>query len=137
MFETMFNNVSLLKKGLDASWLKNEVISNNVANVDTPGFKSSSVQFEAMFKEALDNNGSNFVGTKTQEKHLDIGSKDINKLNATATQNNNTTMRLDGNNVDIDSEMTELAKNTIYYNMLSIKVSKELGRLRLAITEGK
>lgn len=46
MFEKMFNNVSLLKKGLDASWLKNEVISNNVANVDTPGFKSSSVEFE-------------------------------------------------------------------------------------------
>lgn len=136
MFDKMFSNVSLLKKGLDASWLKNEVISNNVANVDTPGFKSSSVDFESVFKDALDGD-SDFVGFKTREGHIDIGVEDVSDLNAKIIQNNETSMKLDGNNVDIDSEMTELAKNTIYYNMLSIKVSKELGRIRMAITEGK
>jgi len=49
----LFNDIQLLEKGIDASWLRNQVISNNIANVDTPGFKSSKVEFESVFKAAL------------------------------------------------------------------------------------
>jgi flagellar basal-body rod protein FlgB len=46
-------------------------------------------------------------------------------------------MRMDGNNVDIDVEMSELAKNTIYYDALRLKASKEFQRLKMVISEGR
>ena len=41
-----FNYVNVLDKALDASWTRNSVIANNIANVDTPGFKRQDVKFE-------------------------------------------------------------------------------------------
>jgi flagellar basal-body rod protein FlgB len=128
MIDKVFNNVGVLQKGLDASWLKNEVITNNIANVDTPGFKSSSVSFESAFKSAL--SGQSFAAKKTREKHIDFKSQ---SLEATVTTNTGTSNGLDGNNVDIDYENAELAKNTIYYNTLIEQVSSEFRKLSSAI----
>ncbi len=130
MIDKIFNNVGVLQKGLDASWLKNQVISNNIANVDTPNFKSSSVSFESMFKSAL--NGESFAARKTREKHIDFKSQ---SLEATVTTNEGTSNGLDGNNVDIDYENAELAKNTIYYNTLIEQVSSEFRKLNSAINK--
>ena len=134
MFTKIFNDVSLLQKGLNASWTRNEVIANNVANLNTPGFKESNVEFESYFQEAL--NQESFVGLKSDPRHVDIGNS-ANDVQATVVKNDSTSMNKDGNNVDIDAQMIELSKNTLYYNMLTIKASKELGRLRMAINEGK
>jgi len=128
MIDKIFNNVGVLQKGLDASWLKNEVITNNIANVDTPGFKSSSVSFESAFKSAL--NGQSFAAKKTREKHIDFKSQ---SMEATVTTNAGTSNGLDGNNVDIDYENAELAKNTIYYNTLIEQMTSEFRKLSSAI----
>ncbi len=128
MIDKIFNNASVLQKGLDASWLKNEVITNNIANVDTPGFKSSSVSFESAFKSAL--KGESFSAKKTRDKHINFQSQ---SLDATVTTNTGTSNGLDGNNVDIDYENAELAKNTIYYNTLIKQVSSEFRKLSAAI----
>ncbi len=128
MIDKIFNNASILQKGLDASWLKNEVITNNIANVDTPGFKSSSVSFESAFKSAL--NGESFAAKKTRDKHINFQSQ---SLEATVTTNTGTSNGLDGNNVDIDYENAELAKNTIYYNTLIEQVTSEFRKLSAAI----
>jgi len=136
MLNSIFNHISVLKKGLDASWTKHEVIANNIANNDTPGFKSSRVDFESIFKEALSDDG--FVGKKTNEKHIDIGkSADLDNLNPIITKNTETSMRLDGNNVDINYEMTELTKNILFYNTLTQKINNEFSRLKKVINEGK
>lgn len=128
MIDKIFNNVGVLQKGLDASWLKNEVITNNIANVDTPGFKSSSVSFESAFKSAL--NGQSFAAKKTRQKHIDFKSQ---SMEATVTTNAGTSNGLDGNNVDIDYENAELAKNTIYYNTLIEQMTSEFRKLSSAI----
>ena len=128
MIDKLFNNVNILQKGLDASWLKNEVITNNIANEDTPGFKSSSVSFEAAFKSALSD--QSFSAKKTRNQHIDFQSQG---LEASVTTNTNTSNGLDGNNVDIDYENAELAKNTIYYNTLIEQVSSEFRKLSAAI----
>lgn len=136
MIQKLLSNVNLLQKGLDASWLRNEVISNNIANSDTPGFKTSKVEFEKIFSEALERD-SNFVGNKTREKHIDIGYSDLAKVKPTVVKSQTGSLRLDGNNINIEEEMTELAKNTIYYNILSEKISKDLALLKKVINEGK
>lgn len=135
MFEKIFNSTSYLEKGLEASWKKNEVINNNIANVDTPGFKRSEVEFESVFKSALEEGG--FTAKRTREGHIYTGSGDFDSINPTIVTDNSSTMRMDGNNVDIDKESSELAKNTIYYYTLIQKISSEFTKLRMAIREGK
>ena len=130
----LFTDVAPLEKGIDAAWMRNQVISNNIANVDNPGFKSSKVEFESVFKAAL--SGRGIDAKKTRDGHRSFGSGAEN-VSASVVQNSNTTMRHDGNNVDIDYESAELAKNTIYYNTLVQKISSEFRRLSMAINEGK
>lgn len=125
----MFSNVNALNLGLNASQLRAEVINNNIANNDTPDFNRSSVEFESYFKSALD--GDDFSYKRTREKHMDLG------MGGTASprivEDTSTTMRMDGNNVDIDKEMTDLAKNVIYYHSLTTQVTKEFELLKIAI----
>lgn len=132
MIDKMFSNVNMLKAGLDASWLRNEVITNNIANVDTPGYKSSSVSFETAFKSALNQEG--FSSKATRAGHMDFSD---NLPRATVVTDTDTTYRMDGNNVNIDVESAALAKNQIYYNTLVRQLSSEFSKLKMAINEGK
>jgi len=132
LIDNLFSNVDILKAGLDASWLRNKVITNNIANVDTPNFKSSSVSFESAFKSALEQD--DFTAKKTQEGHIDF---DADMPQATVTTDADTTYRMDGNNVNIDAENAKLAKNQIFYNALSEQLSSEFRKLSMAINEGK
>lgn len=134
MINQIFNDVKILEQGLDASWLRNQVINNNIANVDTPGFKSSKVEFESIFKRALSRQSSTLK--KTREGHIDMSSMPSN-LSSMVVENNGTSIRMDGNNVDIDYESAELARNQIYYNTLVQQMSSEMRKLSLAINGGK
>lgn len=132
MFARLFGGtISALEKGLDAASLRNDVINNNIANVNTPNFKSSSVQFESLLRDAVE--GKSLKGSITNARHIAIGGADVDDVSAVVVQNNNTTMRADGNNVDIEAEMTDLAKNTIYYNALVRKITGQITQLRTAI----
>ncbi|MGI6707447.1 MAG: flagellar basal body rod protein FlgB [Clostridia bacterium] len=126
MFGWFVKNTGILEKSLDAVWLRNQVISNNIANVDTPGFKSSKVEFENILRSAMENGELSSDGTAGMDG-----------LEPVVVENRWTTMRMDGNNVDIDSEMVDLARNSIRYDALVQKISKEFGRIRMAIREGK
>lgn len=133
MFERLFGgSISALERGLNATSLRNDVISNNIANAETPGFKSSSVEFESLLSDAIEQNG--LKGTRTNARHIAIGRGDVDEVNARIIENDDTSMRADGNNVDIEAEMTDLAENSIYYNALVRKISGQLGQLRSAIT---
>ena len=117
-----FNYVNVLDKALDASWTRNSVIANNIANVDTPGFKRQDVKFEEYLL--------NEVGY-TDDLDSEVARTDLDNLSAmTYTDYGNVSYRLDGNNVDIDTENAELAKNHIkYYTMLD-STSQEFSRLK-------
>ncbi len=128
MIDKLFNNVNMLQNGLDAAWLKNQVITNNIANVDTPNFKSSSVNFEEAFKAAM--NEDRFAGEAAQEGEAKFSSQGMTSAIHT---NTDTSEGLDGNNVDIDYENAELAKNSILYNTLVEQVSSEFRKLSAAI----
>ncbi len=136
MFNKIFRSTAYLERGLDAAWTRHQVIANNVANVNTPDFKASHVEFEDHFKAALEDEALGIKNKKTRAKHIDF-SEDIDTLRVRVIQDTTTTERMDGNNVDIDYEMAELAKNSLYYNTLATKATQDLSRLRVAITEGR
>ena len=137
MWDNMFKSVDLLQRGLSASWTRNAVIRNNIANVETPGFKASDVEFESLMARAV--TGSGFKGAKTHPNHIDIGSgyADLSSVRPMIVRREDTSMRMDENNVDIESENVKLAQNSLYYNTLVEKMNSELRRLRMAITEGR
>lgn len=128
-------NMSLLEKGLDTASLRNQVLANNLANVDTPGFKRSDVAFEEELKKAIAGKGR-LTGFITNEKHIPIGGSSKIGLNPKVVIDKTTTMRNDGNNVDIDREMAALSKNSIMYNALVQEISGEFTKIKSAI-EGR
>ncbi len=122
-----YNYINVLDKASDASWLRNEVISNNIANVDTPNYKRKDVQFEAYLKSAVEG------GDSLDE---DINNMDLNTIDATTyTEFSGLSYRFDGNNVDIDTESAELAKNQIRYYTLLDSMTQEFSRIRSVLNK--
>ena len=102
-----FDYVNVLDKAADASWTRESVLANNIANVDTPGYKRQDLDFESTLREELG---------RCKHESLDkkIGNADLNKLNPSIyTDLSNYSYRLDGNNVDIDTEEVEFASEQI------------------------
>ncbi|MCL2663820.1 MAG: flagellar basal body rod protein FlgB [Oscillospiraceae bacterium] len=136
MWNNIFKPMDVIQKGLSASWTRNAVIRNNIANVETPGFKASYVDFESQFKRAVE--GSGFVGTRTHSEHRRIGpGTSLEDFRPMIRQSRHLSMRADGNNVDIESENVRMVQNTIFYNTLMEKLNGEIRRLRMAISEGR
>ncbi|MDW7674462.1 MAG: flagellar basal body rod protein FlgB [Bacillota bacterium] len=126
------NSLKYLEEGLNAASLRHGVISNNIANAETPGFKKSVVLFEEALKEALKRN--NNLLKRTNDKHFP-GTQQIPGPKIVSLDN--TTMRNDLNNVDIDYEMTMLAKNTLMFQALSEQISRKFSSLKTVISGGR
>lgn len=112
-------NSRLLEKGLQAASLRQRILANNVANVMTPGFKRSRVEFEDQMAAAL---GSGADPEAVQPK-VEVDKDSLG--------------RPDGNNVDIELEMTRMAENQIYYAALTRQLSDQFARLRTVINGGR
>lgn len=117
----MYNGINILGKSLNASLMRHNVISENVANEDTPGYKRKDVKFEGLLQEALLSNNK-------------LSNIDVNALTPqVVVDKSNLSYRLDGNNVNIDTEMTELTKNQIKFNVLVDQVSNNFGRIKTVL----
>ncbi|HEY9059819.1 MAG TPA: flagellar basal body rod protein FlgB [Pseudobacteroides sp.] len=132
----LFNNAKILEKAMDGTVLRNEAITQNIANVDTPDYKRKTVAFEKALSDAMDK--SSFRGYRTDKRHIPIGGSNVDNVNISVTEDNSALqMRLDGNNVDIEAEMSLMAKNNILYNALTQKLSGEFRKLKSVISEGR
>jgi flagellar basal-body rod protein FlgB len=131
MIDRISKKTLMTEKALDAAWMRNETISNNIANVNTPGFKKSYVKFEELLSDAADK--FQISGIKKDARFLPIGKDTALTVSPEIVVEEFTSMRRDGNNVDVDVEMAELAKNTIKYNALISQLSKEFSKIKLAI----
>lgn len=124
-----FGYVDVLKTAADASWLREEVFTNNIANVDTPNYKRQDVEFTTYLKSALEQAGTP-ASTLTQK---------VNEANlsgiTTRTYTENTTLsyRMDGNNVDLSTENAELAAEQINYNALIDSMNNEFTRMKAVL----
>lgn len=132
------STLQILTSALNASTLRNQVITNNIANIDTPGYKSKQVVFEDILKKTLAENKSDFVGRRTDPRHIPIGKDPISPhVLPTIIENHNTWIQNNGNNVDVEYEMTKLAENTLWYNALVQQTSGHFSKLREVIKEGR
>jgi flagellar basal-body rod protein FlgB len=120
----------LLKKSLDASSLRSKVIANNIANLNTQGFKRSYVTFEDTLKESSDNLGLE----TTDDKHIENGNE-FGEAKVMVDESSST--RQDGNNVDIDNEMVNQASNDLMYNALISQVNTRLSVTKYIIDGGR
>lgn len=124
-----FNYVNILNKAAEASWTKNEIIANNIANVDTPDYKRKDLNFESLLAEAL---------TDTTTKNMDkkVSQINLNSLNPKIyTEYAELSYRYDGNNVDIDTETAYLADNQIKYYTLLNSMTQEFNRLKMVLNQ--
>lgn len=122
-----FDYINVLDKAADASWLRNDAIANNIANVDTPGYKREDVTFESELSKALKYSGYDTMDEKVKNLRTD-------QLEArTYKDYSGYSYRLDGNNVDIDTENTMLAKNQLMYEGLLNSISQEFANLQTAM----
>lgn len=119
-----FDYINVLDRAADAAWQRNEAISNNIANVDTPGYKRQDVAFESVLQQALGNNRYESMDDK-------VANVDLSRLRGRAyVDYANYSYRLDGNNVDIENENVMLAENQLKYRGLISSINQEFTNLK-------
>jgi flagellar basal-body rod protein FlgB len=126
VFEKTFN---LVKTALKLRSYKHSLLTSNIANVDTPGYRRKDIPFEKIIQSYLSE--KNHLKT-THPKHFDGSFKNINKLLKTYEEETLGTP----NNVNLEEELVQLTENQMLYEATLQALSKELERLREAITEG-
>lgn len=110
------SKIDLLARVLDAAATRNKVIAQNIANVNTPGYKRLDVEFEQTLAKAL------------------AGGEPVSQAPITIIEDTTTAERVDGNTVDIDKEMGQLSQNSLLYNAAAQLLATQLAQLRSAIT---
>ena len=129
MSSGLFGFVNVLKAAADASWTREEVLTNNIANVDTPNYKRQDVDFTTYLRSALSrtNGGSSSLTNRVNNlNYNDIAIR-------TYTDNSTLSYRLDGNNVDLSTENVELASEQINYNALIDSMNNEFSRFKTVL----
>jgi flagellar basal-body rod protein FlgB len=125
-----FNYINVLNKAADASWKRNEVIANNIANNDTPNYKRNDIKFQDYLKGELMKDY--WDGGDLNKR---VANVDLSKLETTLyTDQQELSYRLDGNNVDINTENANLAENTIMYYTLLDSMSQEFSRIKTVLS---
>jgi flagellar basal-body rod protein FlgB len=126
----------LLEKSLDVSSLRGRVISNNIANVDVPHFKRSEVDFESELKRVIDERNemrsSRFPAAMTDSRHIPFEEeRGVRSVRPRINLDYSTTYRNDGNNVDMEKEITDASKNGMAYNSAVQSISQNLKILKM------
>lgn len=118
---------TLINKDLDGLWARQQAISDNIANFETPGYKTKNVSFEDQLKAALADSGSD-----TQQGTMDA----ISGVQPVTTEAADQTSRADGNAVDLEQQNIELARTELNYSYSLQMMSDTFSRLKTAITGG-
>lgn len=122
--------ISNLERGLDFSAAKQKTIAQNIANVDTPNYKTKTVSFNEFLTDAKK---TTLNAQRTDQKHMNFGTQ-------TSTSGvfdyQNFRYSNNGNGVDMDKEQANLATNQLYYNALVDRVSGKLNTLQTVIKGG-
>ncbi|MET3697991.1 flagellar basal-body rod protein FlgB [Bacillus oleivorans] len=128
LFSDIFTS---LEQGLQYSTTKQKAISDNIANVDTPNYKAKTVTFQDTLQKAT----LEINAYRTDARHFtftaNTNSSPVIEAKSTLVYNNN------GNSVDMDKEMADLAKNQIYYNALIDRLSSKFSSLQNVIKGGQ
>jgi flagellar basal-body rod protein FlgB len=111
-------NMDLLSRMLSAASMRHDVIAQNIANVNTPGFHTMQVNFEDTLRTAIDAGNPGALQSVTPQVTHGPGGIE----------------RADGNNVDIDQEVNRLQKNTLLFKVYTQLMATQLAQYRSAIS---
>jgi len=135
--------LSVITGALDGSVKRGELIANNIANVSTPGYKRQDIDFKSALEAEIDNSSQTGGAQMNNQSGLELEMTNSRHLNSAAALNggakfreNSRSGRNDENSVDMEVEMAEMAKNTIYYNVMSDRVSSYFANLNQVIQQG-
>lgn len=126
--------MTLLSKGMDAMSSRQTAISNNLANIETPNYKAVGVAFEEQLRFALNQSQGGMPLSRTDQNHLDAQGNRQQRIDETGhrlIRLNQTAMRKDGNNVDVETEMMQMAETGLRYQAMSTLASRKLAILRM------
>lgn len=116
--------------------MRQELISSNVANANTPGFKAKKLDFEEALARALDVDGQMKMNA-TDGRHFNVGSGGFNNLEPEIYDDPNGVVSENGNTVDVEAEMARMAENKLMYDTLVQLINKKMGLMKYAITNEK
>ncbi len=133
LFDT--NTTLTAQASLDALWMQTQVISNNMANVDTPGFKASTVSFEAALSQA--SRQQNVEGQEVGVNGAAASSGGAGVHQARVSTDPSTSVRIDGNNVVLEEQQSELWKTYAQYSYLLDRISGHYNTIGTAINNMK
>ncbi|HSH36981.1 flagellar basal body rod protein FlgB [Schnuerera sp.] len=133
MFNRLYSNIDIFNKALDGLWLRDKTINHNISNANTPNYKKLSVNFEDKLKNFMENKSSKLI--KTHNKHLPT-TNSLDEVKPIINIDKNHSYRFDKNNVNIDIEMANRAKNNIMYNAVINQTVDEFDKIKNVINEG-
>lgn len=126
------NTMSTIENALNYSSTKQKVISQNIANVDTPNYKAKDVSFKAVLNNEMN---QSFQTYRTNKLHIDFSQS--NSAESAIINKRDTQYNHNGNSVDVDKEMSDLATNQIYYNAMIDRMNGKFSTLQNVIRGGK
>ena len=130
MFSTnVFSYINVLNKAADSSWIREQTIVNNLANVNTPEYKRKDVDFQSVLRRELGD--MKYITLDSKVDHVDLDRLNV----STYYDHANYSYRMDKNNVDVDTENVELASEKIRYDALTDCMTQEFSRLRTAMSK--
>lgn len=119
-----------LEQALNYRTANHEAIANNISNADTPNYKAKSVEFRDTLNRSL-------KAHRTDQKHIPFSTEaSVNPSFFTKT-NADTSYSHNGNNVDVDKEMTKLAENQLYYQALIQRMNGKFRSMNTVIKGGR
>jgi len=127
----VYDYVNVLGAAADGSWARNNAISNNIANIDTPNYKRQDVSFQWELQQALRNSKYPSLDQKVSEANRENRLSHFSQR--TYLDHAGYSYRLDGNNVDIDTENVEMASNQLLYNGIVQSIDSEFKNLKTVI----
>jgi flagellar basal-body rod protein FlgB len=116
------STITGLEQALNRSSLTQKVIAQNIANVDTPNYKAQEVTFNQALNDAL-------TARKTDPRDFSFSTEDQTRI----VTDNSTTLQNNGNNVDIDKEMVNLAKNQLNYQAYAEAISRKFNQYNIVL----
>lgn len=127
--------VDILQRNMDVSLLRREVISNNIANAETPNFKRSDVNFEAELKRALASEKKRTLPARvTDSRHMSFNEAvDYRSVRPRRVLDYLTTSKNNGNNVDVEQEVMMATQNQMMYELMSQSMAWQFSQINLVV----
>lgn len=123
--------IKALATSLNFRQIRQEILSSNVANAETPGYKAKRVDFEEALARALDVDGELSMQT-SDDRHFDVGSGGFSNLQPDIYDDPNGIVSENGNTVDTEQELAKMAENKLLYDASVQLLNKKLGMLKYA-----